>query len=344
MAQPKTVFLTGVTGFIGKHICLELLREGYRVRGSLRSMDRRSEVTEALRPHLTQPDVLDSHLAFVKLDLLRDDGWREALEGADVLVHTASPFPMAQPDDEDAVVRPAVEGTLRALRAARATGVDRVILTSSAVAVMETDLPAGRTLYDENDWSDTDAPSISPYAKSKTLAERAAWTFVEDEAPEMQLTVINPGLVLGPPLDEHFGTSIQVVERIVRSNDPAVPNIGFMVVDVRDVAALHVQAIELPETVGERYLGVSGFMWMPEMAQVIAEAFPDRRIVTRRAPNWLIRILALFDKAVKGIVPALGVRREASNRKAARVFQMQFFDPETAVREAADFLIRREPA
>jgi dihydroflavonol-4-reductase len=333
----KTVLVTGASGFIAKHICLQLLNEGYAVRGSVRSMARGQEVTDAVRPHLADAASLE-RLSFVELDLSRDNGWDKALEGVDVLIHTASPFPMVQPETEADVIKPAVEGTLRALRAAKAAGIKRVVMTSSTVAVTDGPLPGGKTLYEETEWTDTAGGTVSPYAKSKTLAERAAWDFVGTEAPEIELTAINPGFVLGPALDKNFGTSLQVIQRIIRSKDPALPQIGFMSVDVRDIAAMHVAAITNREAVGERIIGVSSFMWMPEMAEVVARELQDRRIVTRRAPNWLIHIIALFDNAVKGIAPTLDKRKEASNAKAKRIFGMKFIPVEDAVRASARYI------
>ncbi|MEL6798654.1 MAG: NAD-dependent epimerase/dehydratase family protein [Pseudomonadota bacterium] len=203
--MPQTVLLTGVTGFIAKRIALDLLNAGHTVRGSLRSAARADEVRDALRPHLTDPTALN-RLSFVELDLNSDTGWDAALQGTDALMHTASPFPMAQPKDENDIIRPAVDGTLRALRAAQKAGVTRVILTSSVVAIEATDV--GTRPYTPDDWSDPTHPKSNAYYKSKTLAERAAWDFVANH-PEMQLTTVNPALVLGTPMDANYGTSLE---------------------------------------------------------------------------------------------------------------------------------------
>ncbi|MFW5655590.1 MAG: NAD-dependent epimerase/dehydratase family protein, partial [Roseicyclus sp.] len=197
------VVLTGITGFIAKRIALDLLEAGYAVRGTLRAARRADEVRDALRPRLRDPAALD-RLSFAEADLTRDEGWPEAMAGADALLHTASPFPMASPRDEGDIIRPAVEGTLRVLRAARAAGVGRVVLTSSVAAI---EASPRRGAYTEEDWSDPTHPKSSAYYRSKTLAERAAWDFVA-EHPGMGLTAINPALVLGQPLDAHYGTSL----------------------------------------------------------------------------------------------------------------------------------------
>ena len=246
-----TVLVTGATGFIAKHVVLELLNAGHRVVGSLRTESRRDEVRDAVRPHLSSADDLDQRLRFVTLDLNDDGGWAEAMSGVDVLMHTASPLPMKQPRDENELVRPAVEGTLRALRAAHAAGIRRVVLTSSTAAVTHRPPGLEKDKFDESDWSDPSWTGMSPYTKSKTLAERAAWDFVENEAPDMQLTAINPCLVLGRPLDDHYGTSLRVVERLLRGKDPLLPKVGMGIVDVTDVARMHVRALTADGRAGE---------------------------------------------------------------------------------------------
>lgn len=342
MMPTKTVFVTGATGFIAKHIILQLLNEGYRVVGSVRSLERAGEVRDAVQPHLDDVAGLEDRLRFVALDLTRDDGWPEALKGVDALLHTASPFPMTQPEDEDQVIRPAVDGALRALRAAQDAGVRRVVLTSSVVAVAGTNLPAGRSEYTEDDWTDIDRPGTTPYAKSKTLAERAAWEFVSSDAPDIALTTINPGLVLGPPLDRHYGTSIGLVARVLRAKDPMVPRFGFSVVDVRDVARAHVRALTHDASIGKRIIVCDRFMWMHEMAEVIKAAYPGRKIATRRAPNFVVRLLGMFDKAIASIVPILGQRQDFSHGRATETLDMQFIAADDAVRASADWLIENK--
>lgn len=336
----KEVLLTGATGFIAKHIAVRLLNAGHSVRGSVRSLDRAAEVTAAVTPHLDDPAAAE-RLRFVPLDLLADSGWQEALDGADALIHTASPFPMQQPRDRDEVVRPAVEGTRRALGAAQAAGVRRVVLTSSAAAITNAPLPEGRGTYDETDWTDLDHPTVTPYVASKTLAERAAWEMVEREAPELALTVINPVFVLGPPLDRHYGTSVRTVERLLRGTDPMLPRFGFSVVDVRDIAEMHVRALERPESAGLRLPGATRFLWFHEMAEILKAAHPERKIVTRQAPNAVVRLLALFDRSIRTITPILGRRDELSAARAETVLGMEFRDAADSVRATADWLIER---
>lgn len=328
--MPNHVLLTGVTGFIAKRIALDLLNAGHHVKGTLRRRARAEEVMEAVRPHLTNPDAINN-LSFVELDLTSDDGWTEAAQGMDVLMHTASPFPGSSPKNEDDVIRPAVDGTLRALKAAQAAGVTRVILTSSVVAIEAKDKTGAFT---PEDWSETSHPKSSPYFKSKTLAERAAWDFVA-EHPEMQLTTVNPSLVLGAPLDKHYGTSLSLMERLMSGKDPAVPNLGFGIVDVADISAMHIAAMDRPETAGNRYIGSAGSLSMPQIGEYLAGKYPDRKITTRVAPGWLLKVLSLFDPQIKGILPQVGITPQFDTTATTRDLGITFTPTTTAIDRAA---------
>ncbi len=329
----ETVLLTGVSGFIAKHIALKLLNAGYRVRGTLRRMDRADEVRAALAPYLTEHA---GALTFVQADLESDAGWADAFQDVSALVHTASPFPIAQPKDPAIVIRPAVEGTERVLKAAAAAGVTRVVLTSSSVAVLNDAKPD--SLQDEADWCDVHLPSTTPYAKSKTLAERAAWEIAK--ARGLKLTTINPGLVLGPPLDEHYGSSLGLVERFLKGRDPMLPSLGFPIVDVRDVAEMHLRALQRPETEGRRYIAASGSMAFVDMGRTLKAAYPTRRIPTREAPKAIVRFLSLFDPQIKSILPKLGHLERVSNARAVKEMAMEFIAPKTALLASADWLVK----
>lgn len=333
----QTVLVTGSTGYIAKHLVLQLLNAGYSVVGSVRSPAREAELRDALAPHLSDPAALD-RLRVVPLDLNNDAGWDAAMDGIDVLMHTASPFPLSQPADESELIRPAVDGAMRAVRAAHAAGIRRVIMTSSSVAIMNTQLPAGRTQYNETDWSDLNAATATPYLKSKVLAEQAVWDWARDEAPDMQITMINPTFVQGAPLDAHFGTSINVIERLMRGKDPMLPNIGFTCVDVGDVALMHIRALERPESIGKRFIGMDRFMWFTEMAALLKADHPGRKIPTRTAPNFAIRILGMFDPAIRSILPMLGRKEDADTQQARSVLGIEFRDTRQSIREAAQYL------
>jgi len=326
----KTALVTGASGFIAKHVVVELLNAGFAVVGSLRTPSRADEVITAVTPHLSKTDALDKRLRFVTLDLDSDAGWDKAMEGVDVLVHTAAVFPMANPNDRDALIRTNVDGTLRALRATHAAGVKRVVLTSSVAATGSGDYARNRPMT-EDDWTDVTNPKLAVYTVSKTLAERAAWDYVAEHAPDMALTTINPALVVGPPLDAHYGTSCAIIERLMAGKDPMLPDIDFNIVDVRDIARMHVRAIQVPESAGKRFIGANGEMTFQDIALALKEAFPDLPTKTRVAPNVLIRLLGLFDPAVRGILPALGKREFASGERAKMLLGITFTDPKDAV-------------
>jgi dihydroflavonol-4-reductase len=332
---------TGASGYIGKHITLALLNQGYAVRASVRNLDKSSEVRMAVRPYLLDSSELDSLLTFVELDLEKDAGWDAALDGIDVLMHTASPFPLASPKDENVLIRPAVDGTLRALKAAHNSGVKRVILTSSMAAIYGRELPAGASEYDETMWTDVTHPvGRGAYTKSKTLAEKAAWDYVKSDAPEIALTTINPVLVLGAPLDKNFGSSISLVERILKGSDPMLPDLKFAIVDVRDVAKMHVDAVKNDATKGERILSSSETKSFVEMAKFLKSVYPKSKVKTAQAPTAIIKALSLFDGSIKTILPLLGKPMRISNAKAKRLLGINFIPVEVTLRDSADYLIK----
>jgi dihydroflavonol-4-reductase len=340
MAQ--TVLLTGASGFIAKHVVRSLVDAGYTVRGTVRRLERGDEVRDAVRPNLADDSGLAERLTFVVADLEDDSGWAEAMDGVDAVVHCASPFPIAQPKDESVLIRPAVEGTLRVLRAAHEAGVDKVVLTSSVAAIVHGDLPEGRDTYDEDDWTDLQHKTVTAYIKSKTLAERAAWDFVANEAPDMALTAINPGFVVGPALDGQIGGSLSVVVRLLSGKDPMLPRHGIPVVDVRDVAEAHLRALQRPEAAGRRYAVAAGSMWFAEMGAVLKAAHPERKIATRTAPNMAMRLLGLFDREVRIIVPSLGIIERLSNERATTELGMTFIAPDQSIRDTAQHLIEHD--
>lgn len=325
------VLVTGASGFIAKHIVRELLERRHTVRAGVRS-DRAQGQLEALFP--------EANLEFARIDLLSDEGWPGALQGVDALLHTASPFPGGQPKDPHELIRPAVEGTRRALTAAQAAGVTRVVLTSSVAAVYKDPNKAPGAPSTAENWTDPDGRSTTAYEASKTLAERAAWDFVASH-PEMQLTVINPAVVFGVPMDDHYGTSLEYVERIVQGKDPALPKVSVPVVDVRDVAAAHALALEKPEAVGHRFPLSAGTRSMAAMAKVVKESQPQLKVSTREIPDVVIRLMARFDPMIATVAANLGQDAEVDGSDAARVLGVRYTSPEDAVRASAAFLVNR---
>ena len=314
-----TVLVTGASGFIGLHCVLQLLKEGYRVRGTIRSQGRANEVREAMSAHL-DADVV-TRLELVEADLSREDGWEDAARGCTYVLHVASPFPNRVPEHEDELIKPAKDGTLRVLRAAADAGVRRVVLTSSLAAVSGGHPHDNSRVFTEEDWSIVDA--CPPYPKSKTLAELAAWEFVdglEGDAP-MELSVINPGAVLGPVLNRHYSTSGEVVRKLLMRELPGTAKLGFPWVDVRDVASAHIAAMTIPEAAGERFCCAIEFAWIGEVADILAKRFgPDGwKVPTRKLPAFLVRIVALFDPTVKVVVSDLGRVRNVSSERIRKV-------------------------
>lgn len=304
------ILVTGGSGFVGGHVILQLLEAGHDVRTTVRNLAREPEV----RATLEAAGADAARLRFVSADLDRDEGWAEAVADMDHVQHVASPFPLAQPRDEQELIRPAVDGTLRVLRAARDAGVKRVVLTSSfaAIGYGHGERPAP---YTEADWTNVDGPAVQPYMKSKTLAERAAWEFIRTEGGGMQLAVVNPVGIFGPALGADLSTSIELVRRMMTGALPGTPDLWFGVVDVRDVAALQVQVMTDPRAANERFLAVAGEpMSLGQMAKLLHDRMGTK--LPRPLPSWLVRLLAIFMPIAREAVPRLGIRGAASNAKA----------------------------
>ena len=334
------VLLTGASGYIGKHITLQLLNQGYEVRASVRSLEKTAEIIDALSGHLQDAKTLNTNLTFVELSLDSDSGWNDAMADIDVVIHSASPFPLVIPADENELIRPAVDGTLRAFKAAKKAGVKRVILTSSNAAVFGRDLPKGATEFDETMWTDINHQiGCAPYRKSKTLAERAAWDFIKNEAPEIALTVINPSLVIGAPLDNKFGSSMAIIDQLIQGTRRMLPNLRVGIVDVKDVARMHVDSIKIDATKGERILASTGTLSLVEIAKIIKADNPEIKVITRRAPTWLLKLRAIFKKDQKPGLLLVGRPNLISNAKARSLFAFNFIQPKVSIKESAKFLI-----
>ncbi len=335
----ERVLVTGGSGFVAGHCIRQLLDAGYRVRTTVRSLAREAAVRATLKSAGADPA---DALSFVAADLTSDAGWPAAVAGCDFALHVASPFPLAVPKDENELIVPAREGALRLLRAARGANVRRVVLTSSFAAVGYGQ-PMEGAAFTESDWTDVDGPGVSPYVKSKTLAERAAWDFMGREGGDMELAVVNPVGIFGPVLGKEFATSIEIVRRMMDGALPGLPNLLFGVVDVRDVADLHLRAMRHPEAAGERFLAVAGdFVTLQMIARTLRSRLGDaaRRVPTRTLPDWLLRIVAVFDASVGQVVPELGKVKNATGEKARRVLGWTPRSWEDAVVATAESLAR----
>jgi nucleoside-diphosphate-sugar epimerase len=339
MGGMSTVLVTGGSGFIGSHAILQLLTAGHQVRTTVRSLAREAGVRAMLREGGAEAG---ERLSFFAADLEQDGGWKEAVAGCEYVLHVASPFPASIPRHEDELIVPAREGALRVLRAARDAGVTRVVLTSSFAAIGYGHPPQSAP-FDETSWTDLDGEGVHPYVKSKTVAERAAWDLIAREGGALQLSVVNPVGVFGPVLGPDYSTSILLVQRLMDGAMPGTPQIQFGVVDVRDVAELHIRAMTHPAANGERFLAVAGdFVSMREIAMVLKQRLgaSARRVPARQLPNWMVRLAAMWDPAVKQIVPELGKRKNATNEKARRVLGWAPRSSEEAVAATGESLVR----
>jgi nucleoside-diphosphate-sugar epimerase len=335
----STVLVTGGSGFIGSTCILQLLAAGHAVRTTVRNLSREDEVRTMLRTGGAAPD---APLSFFAADLMNDTGWAEAVSGCEYVLHVASPFPPTLPRHEDELIVPAREGALRVLRAARDAGVKRVVLTSSFAAIGYGHKPQSAP-FDETSWTDPNGPDVQPYAKSKILAERAAWDFIAREGGALELSVVNPVGVFGPVLSADYSTSILLIQRLMDGAMPGCPRLYFGVVDVRDVADLHIRAMTDPAAKGERFLAVSGdFMSILDIAKVLKAQVGTaaRRVPTRQIPDWLVRLAAFRDPAVKQILPELGKTKNATSAKAQRLLAWKPRSREEAVVATAESLLR----
>lgn len=335
----STVLVTGGSGFVGIHVVLQLLAAGHEVRTTVRRPDRRDDVLAMLREGgAAAPE----SLSFFTADLTRDEGWREAVEGCDYVLHVASPLSTSMPKDENEMIIPARDGTLRVLRAARDAGVKRVVITSSVGAIAYGHPPRAKP-FDETDWTNLDGLDAQPYIKSKTLAERAAWDFVMREGGGLELSVVNPAAIFGPVLGPDFSGSIEIVKLLLNGAAPAVPRIYFGPVDVRDVADLHLRAMTAPEARGERFIAAAGeALSLLDIANVLRrELGPKARRVPRlQAPDWVVRLAATRLPLLRAVAPMLGKVRNSTNAKAKSLLGWQARSNEEAILSTAESLIR----
>lgn len=311
----ETVLVTGGAGFVASWCIVDLLNQGFAVRATMRDSARGG----ALRAAIGAKAPVDQ-LSFVAADLTRDDGWDEAMAGCAYVLHVASPLGVNNPGAaREAFESAARAGTLRVLRAAVKASVKRVVMTSAAATVRAPH--SADKVSDETTWADPDDPALGEYRRSKVLAERAAWDFMARDGGATEFATVLPGAVFGPLLMRDNLGSVRVVERLVTGKMPGLPRIGLSIVDVRDLAAVHVRAMTAPEAAGERFLATGEFLWFSDMADALRKALGARApdVPTRRVPDIVVRTSALFSPTMRALAQDIGKRNATSSEKAKRL-------------------------
>jgi dihydroflavonol-4-reductase len=328
-----TVFVSGGSGYIAGFLIRQLVAEGWTVHTSIRSLAKEAEV----RAHL---GVDDSKLKFFAADLMSDAGWAEAMAGCSHVAHVASPLPANAPKHEDELIVPARDGALRALKAAKAAGVKRFVLTSSMAAVAYGH--QGKSRFTEADWTDPTSTDAYAYTRSKTIAERAARDWMAANGGEMEFCTVNPVLVLGPLQSGDFSTSLEAIKKMLEGSLPGLPNFGFGIVDVRDVADMHVRCLNAPNMAGERFLCAGPFLWMSDIAAILKAGLGEqaRKVPSRRLPDWLVKVTAWFDPVIRQVVGELGRTRDADTSHAKAVLGWEARPVEGTILDTARDMIR----
>jgi dihydroflavonol-4-reductase len=339
MQSSKPILVTGASGFVALHTIIQLLQQGYKVRATLRTLSREAEVRETIGRHVEVGD----NLSIVSADLTHDSGWDKIVAGCESVLHVASPFPMFEPKDESELITPAVQGTLRVLHAAHNENIKRVVIVSSVAAVSSGHNSENRT-FSENDWSDI-GKDIGAYAKSKTLAERAAWDFINgsENINKMELVAVNPPLILGPVTNKDLPTSAEMVSTLMLGQIPGVARMKVGIVDVRDVASALILAMTIPEAAGHRFLCPAGTIWLKDFADILRKKYAPRgyKINALQFPVWVVRLLALFDKKIARVIGDLEWDFELSDEKIKRILKWSPRPMEESIISMADSLIEQ---
>jgi nucleoside-diphosphate-sugar epimerase len=335
----QLVLVTGGTGFVGIHCIVQLLQQGYKVRATIRSIKRKQEVLDML---LEGGINSINQVEFIETDLLKDDNWDKATQGCTYVLHVASPIYLKLPKHEDEMIRPAVEGAVRVLKAARDAGVKRVVMTSNFGAVGYSHKDKTQLITEES-WTDPNEKGLSAYNKSKVLAELAAWEFMKKEGGNLELAVINPMGIFGPSLSPALSSGFGLLQKVITGEMKALPDISLGIVDVRDVADLHLRAMINPAAKGQRFLALAGgTLSLLEIAKLLKQKMPaiTQNTSTKALPTWLLRIVVLFNKQAKAILSLVGIYREASNEKAKQLLGWQPRSNEEALLATAESMVK----
>jgi len=328
----KKVLVTGISGYIGQHCAAELLKKGYAVRGSVRSLSKTDAVTNGIKT-VVDPK---GNLEYCELNLLKDEGWDKAMEGCDYVLHVASPYVSSEPKDENDLIKPAVEGTQRALKSAKKAGIKRVVLTSS-VASMLGDINGSD--INQDSWTNVNAKNATAYLKSKTLAEKSAWDFINAQEGEnkLELVVVNPGPVYGPTLSGNLsGESMNMFKNMITGKMPMLPKAAVNMSDVRDVAAIHVQALENEKANGKRFIVTTEKAHaFQEMAQILKSNGYDK-VSTKLAPNFLLKFMSNFSSELKGMRPFIGNTFNGDVSETMKTFNWKPIPLEKTVLDTAE--------
>jgi dihydroflavonol-4-reductase len=334
----KKVLLTGITGFVGSHTAIQLLEQGYHVIGTLRDMKRVDSIKRTIEKHTSKID----NLSFVEADIQNESIWQKLMIGVDYVQHIASPFPKVMPKDENELIKPARDGNLNILSAAAACKVKRVVVTSSGAAI-NYGLPKEQRsgIFDETHWTDVNSKEdLSPYYKSKAIAEKAAWDFIKNDHSGLELVTVCPGLILGTLLQKDFNASTNAVIKMLDGSMPAVPKIGFNIVDVRSIASLLILAMEQPQAANQRYIGSAGYITFSDMAKILKKAYPKMTIPSLKLPDFTLYILSFFDATLKPVLLDLGTERRMNNSKAINDLGWKPLKPEETVLSCAASILQ----
>jgi len=332
----KKVLVTGISGFVGQHCAAELLKKGYAVRGSVRSLSKTDEVVNGIKKEIDPKD----NLEFCELDLMKDAGWDKAMEGCDYVLHVASPFVVKVPKDENELIKPAVDGTLRALKAAKKAGVKRLVLTSSTVAMHGGQ--TGLIKINQDSWTNLNAKNVTAYFKSKTLAEKSAWEFIKNQTGvnKLELVVVNPGPIYGPTLTGNLATeAMDFFKKLITGKVPMLPKAYSVMSDVRDVATIHVAALENEKANGKRFIVTTE---KPQAIQQIGEILKSNgydKVSTKLAPTFLLKFIANFNAEMKGMLPFVGNTIEADVSDTMKTFNWKPIPFEKTVLDTAKSVV-----